>query len=232
MLDKYLVYFQHDVLANITVIVTLLPLILILHRKAYVDPSFRLLLAFLVFRFIIDLIMYHYAVMRMNNLLFSNTTIILRYALLSGMFYYKFENKLLKKFILPSVIAFTCFTIWDIWICNPVLTNLNEHRIVKYSMTLESLLMTFWALMYFYELIRSLRIPSLLTFPFFWICSGILIYYSSLVFISPALHYAIRWEEILHIGFLDRILYIFDIVIILLFSMGIWFFSARYYARQ
>ena len=232
MLDKYFIYFQRDIVANITVVMTLLPLSLIIYRKAYIDPSFRLLLFFLIFKLIVDLIMFHYAVAKKNNLVFSNVTIIVRYALLSGMFYYKFENKSFRKFLIPITIVFSFFTLWDIWNCNPVLVNLKEHRIVKYAMTIESLLMIVWTLIYFYELIRSLKIQNLLTFPFFWICSGILIYYSSLIFISPALHYAIRWEKIIDIGFLDSILYIFDSVILLMFSMGIWFFSARYYARQ
>ncbi|HEV7379413.1 MAG TPA: hypothetical protein VGN64_06445 [Dyadobacter sp.] len=232
MLDKYIHFFQYDILANITVIVTLLPLILIMYRKAYVDPSFRLLFIFLILRFIIDLLMFHFATYRMNNLMLYNLSIVVRYTFLSGMFFYKFENPTLKKFIVPVIVAFICFSVWDIWQCNPSFSNLKEHRIVKYASTIEALLMIFWTLAYFYELIRALKIPSLLTFPFFWICSGLLVFYSSLIFVSPALHYAIRWETMFTIGFLDRILYIFDIVIMLLFSLGIWVFSARYYARH
>jgi len=232
MLDQYLFYFRHDILANITVIVTLLPLILIMYRKAYVDPSFRLLLIYLILRFIIDLMMFHFATYRMNNLMLYNLSIIVRYALLSGMFYFKFESSTLQKLIIPVTVTFIIFTLWDVWNCNPAFNDFNEHRIVKYAVTVEALLMIFWTLTYFYELIRSLKIPSLFTFPFFWICSGLLVYYSGLSFVSPALHYAVRWESMFEIGFLDRILYIFDIVIMLLFSLGIWVFSARYYARH
>lgn len=232
MLDNYFSFFRHDILANSTVIITLLPIFLIFYRKAFVDPTFRLLLIYLIIKLIIDLLMFHLASNRMNNLMLYNISIVFRYALLSGMFLYKFENPAFKKIIIPVTITFICFSCYDIWVSNPNIENFNEHRIVNYATTLESLLMIFWTLIYFYELIRSLKIPSLLTFPFFWVCSGLLVYYSSLIFISPALNYSMRWETMFSIGLLDRILYVFDIIIMLLFSLGIWVFSARFYARH
>lgn len=232
MLERYLFYVQYDKLSSFAVIITLLPLTLIVCKKAYIDPSIRLLLFYLICKLIIDLWMFHCAANRMNNMLLVNITVIFRYVFLSGMFYYKFERQSIKKFIVPVIVVFTFFTIGDIWYCNPDIYNLHDHRVVLYSMTVESLLMIFWTLLYFYELIRSLKIPSLLTFPFFWVCSGILLNYSSLIFIAPALHYALKWDQWLDVGFLDQIPYIFEIVIAILFSVGIWVFSARHYARQ
>ena len=232
MLQKYLFYFQYDLLSSISVIITLVPIILIYQRKAYADPSFLLLLIFLLFKLVIDLLMFHYAATRVNNLVLFNVTIIFRYILMSGMFHYKFENKQVTKFIMPLSVGFSFFTLWDIWYCNPDILNLHLHQIVKYSLTVESLLMIFWILLYFKELIGSLKVPNLLTFPFFWICSGLLLYYSSLIFIAPTLHYATQWDVRLDIGLLDRIPYIFDIISITLISLGISLFSARYYARH
>lgn len=232
MIDKYLFYFDYDLLGSLTVVVTILPLFLIIYRKAYIDPSFRLLLWLLVIKFGIDLIMFHLAATRSNNLVFFNLSILFRYAFLSGMFYYKFENKYLRKIIPPVTICFVVFFLWDIWNCNDKPIDLHTHRIVKYSLTLESALMIFWVLLYFYELIRSLKIPNLLTFPFFWVCSGLLLYYSSIIFIAPALHYVSQWQKQMDIGMLEKIPYVFEIVGTLLYSIGIWVFSARYYARQ
>ncbi|REA61293.1 hypothetical protein DSL64_12665 [Dyadobacter luteus] len=232
MIDKYLYYFNYDILAGTSVVITLLPLILIIYRKAYIDPSFRLLLFFLISKLIIDLAMFHLAATRANNLALFNATIVIRYVLLSGMFYSKFEREAIRRFILPVSVIFSIFTLWDIWQCNENLSNLHLHRLVQYSATAESILMILLVLLYFYELIRSLKIPNLLTFPFFWVCAGLLLYYSSMVFVAPALHYAAQWDSIMKIGLLDRIPYIFDIVSVLLFSMGILVFSARHYARN
>lgn len=232
MIDKYIYFFNYDILAGISVVITLLPLILIIYRKAYIDPSFRLLLFFLIFKLFIDLAMFHLAAERSNNLVLFNVGVLIRYILLSGMFYFKFEHQSIRRLILPGAFVFGLFTLWDIWQCNDDLTNLHLHRLVQYSATVESILMILLVLLYFYELIRSLKIPNLLTFPFFWVCAGLLLYYSSMVFIAPALHYAAQWDSIMKIGLLDRIPYIFDIVSILLFSMGILVFSQRHYARN
>jgi hypothetical protein len=232
MIEKYISYFLHYKLAGISAVITLLPLILIGYRKAYIDPSIRLLLIFLLSKLVVDFIMFHYAVKRMNNVLFLNITIMVRYVLLSLMFHSKFETKRYKNLLYPASAAFILFTLWDIFYCNPVILNFHEHRMVMYALTVESFLIIFWILLYFYELLRSLKIPNLLTFPFFWICSGLLLLYSSLIFISPALHFVFQWDKKMDIGFLDHIPYIFETVCMILFSIGICFFSKNYYARH
>lgn len=232
MLEKYLSYFQYDLLASTPMVVTVLPLILIFYRKAYIDPTFKFLLFFLIAKLVIDLVMFHLASLRVNNLFLFNIFIVIRYSLLSGMFYYKFETAFVKSLIFPVAVIFSIVSFWDVWYSNNDLTNLNAHKIVKYGLTIESLLMICLTLIYFYEVIRSLKIPNLLSFPFFWVCSGLLLYYSSLIFISPALHYSSQWRKLIDIGLLDRIPYIFEIISLLLFSTGICFFSARYYGKH
>jgi hypothetical protein len=232
MIDKYISYFNYDILAGISVVVTLLPLIMIIYRRAYMDPSFRLLFFYLIFKLLIDLAMFHLAAGRSNNLVLFNVAIMVRYTLLSAMFYFKFERQSLRRLIIPISAIFSIFTLWDIWQCNDDLANLHLHRLVQYASTLESVLMILLILLYFYELIRSLKIPNLLTFPFFWVCAGLLLYYSSMVFVAPALHYVAQWNSVMNLGLLERIPYIFEIVSTLLFSMGAGVFSARYYARN
>jgi hypothetical protein len=232
MIDRYCKYFQYDMLASISVVITILPLIILIKRKAYVDPAFRLLAYFLATKLVLELIMFHYASYGMNNLLFQNTIIVFRYTLLSGMFYHKFENPQFRKLVIPVAITFLILTAADILSNNTSITDLHNHRLVKYAMTIESVLMIVWVLLYFYDLISSLKIPSLLTFPFFWVCSGLLIFYSSLVFVAPALFYQAQWNKMIDLGLLDRVPYIFEIVCILLITTGTWVFSSRYYARQ
>ena len=108
----------------------------------------------------------------------------------------------------------------------------HNHRAVIYSKTMEGVLIIFWILIYFYELIKSLKIPNLLTFPFFWMCSGLLLYYSSLIFIAPALHFTATWNGSFDLGITRIIPYIFEILATLCFSVGIYHFSAQDYAKQ
>ncbi|MCE7071598.1 hypothetical protein LZG74_14865 [Dyadobacter sp. CY327] len=183
-------------------------------------------------KLIIDIIMVRSAANHENNILFFNLAIPVNYALLGGMFYYKFNSRTLKKGIIGSMVGFLAFTVWDILNSNPVISDLHNHRAVLFAKTVEGVLIITLILLFFYELIKSLRIPNLLTFPFFWVCSGLLLYYSSFIFIAPVLHYTATWNHSVDMGLTETIPTIFEIVCALCFGIGIYHFSAGHYAKQ
>jgi hypothetical protein len=232
MLENYVSYFQRQPFASIPVFLTLLPIFLIWRRKAYQDRAFLILLIYLIVKFGIDFIMFDWASQKRNTVIFYNLSVPIRYILISWMYYDKLEAKPQKLWILVMMPVFVMFSIWDMIDTNPSLQDLHNHKMVLYSTTVESLLMLFWILLYFYNTIRSLKIPNLLSYPFFWICSGLLLYYSSFLFIAPVLHYASQWEQWLEIGFLSYVPYIFESVSIILFSIGILQFPNGLYAKQ
>lgn len=232
MLEIYSSYCFRNPLPSIAVFITLLPLIFIILRKAYLDPSFKLLLFYLVIKLLVDIIMLCSAANHLNNLLFFNLAIPVNYAFLGGMFYFKFDSPSLKKGLLASIICFFAFTAWDIFNSNSDIDDLHNHRAVLFAKTVEGVLIITLILLFFYEIIKSLQIPNLLTFPFFWICSGLLLYYSSFIFIAPVLHYTATWDRSVDIGVTETIPTIFEIVCALFFSVGIYHFSAADYAKQ
>lgn len=232
MIGIYFSYFKSQPIACISVFITLIPIFLILFRKAYLDSSFLLLFIHLVIKLFIDLIMYHEAALSHNTLLYYNVATPIRYALLSGMFYYKIEPKRYKNWLLVSIVSFMIFSIWDVVHINSNLYVLHDHQLALYAPTIECLLMIFWILVYFYDTIRLLKIPNLLAFPFFWVCSGLLINYSSFVFIAPVLHYTQKWNNPMDLGFLNQFPYIFEIISAIFISVGTWLFSDHNYAKQ
>ncbi len=232
MLENYVSYFERQPFASTPVFLTLLPIFLIWQRKAYRDRTFAILLIYLIVKFSIDFIMFDWASVRRNTVVFYNLNVPVRYILISWMYYHKLETKAHKTWILVVIPFFLAFSIWDMIDTNPTLGDLHNHKMVLYSTTVESLLMLFWILLYFRDTIRSLKIPNLLTYPFFWICSGLLLYYSSFLFIAPVLHYSSQWEQWLEIGFLYYVPYIFESVSIILFSIGILQFPDSLYAKQ
>jgi hypothetical protein len=225
MLDKYLLFLYNQPLACLAVFITFLPIVLFLIKKAYSEKALRLLFIYLIIKLLIDISMFHLASNTVNNLMLYNINIPLRYLLLSGMFYYYFESKRAKKWILTSSTLFLIIVCWDILQANPSLTDMRNHSLVYYSDTLESLLMILWILLYFYEMLYSLKAANLLTFTFFWVSSGLLLFYSSLVFITPVLHYANQWENRLQLGFLEKMPYLFETISMICISIGIWFFK-------
>jgi hypothetical protein len=232
MTEIYISYIQKHPIVSAAVFITAVPIFLILIRKAYVDPIFLLLLIYLIIKFALDLTMLHYATNKMNNIVFENTHVVVRYCILSSMFYFKFETKLFRRGVLISILAFLLFASWDFLRVNPSFSNFHQHKAFLYSSTIECILMILWILRYFYETIRSLKIPNLLSYPFFWVSSGMLLYYSSIVFIAPVFHYTFKWNNGFNIGLLVYIPSIFEIVTMVFMSVGIWFYSSKGYARQ
>lgn len=232
MLEIYFSYIKRQPVVSAPVFLTLLPIFLIWRKKAYHDQVFLVLLIYLILKFGVDFVMFDWASRKKNTVLLYNLSIPVRYVLTSWMYYYKLDFKIQKIWLIISLPVFVGFSVWDIIQTNPSMWDLHNHNMVLYSTTVESLLMLFWIMLYFYNTIRTLKIPNLLNYPFFWICSGLLLYYSSFLFIAPVLHYASKWEQWMEIGFLYYIPYVFESVSIILFSIGISQYSDRSYAKQ
>lgn len=115
MFDSYFAYIVNNPISSIAVFVTVLPLTLTIVRRAFLDQSLRLLFCYLVAKFIIDLAMLHFAANRTNNIIFYNLSIPLFYALLGGMFYFKFAERPQKRFLIASMIGLFFFVpgIWS-----------------------------------------------------------------------------------------------------------------------
>ncbi|WP_229214018.1 hypothetical protein [Dyadobacter flavalbus] len=170
--------------------------------------------------------------MHQNNLLYFNIAIPFYYSFLSGMFYFKFSSITFKRFLIASMIGFLIFTVWDILKSNSQLHDLHNHRAVLFAKTVEGVLIIALVLLFFYDIIKSLQIPNLLTFPFFWVCSGLLLYYSSFIFIAPVFHYTATWKNSFDLGIANTIPTLFEILCALFFSIGIYHFSTADYAKQ
>jgi hypothetical protein len=224
----YLRYFEKYPLSSMTVFLIAVPLTLCLYRYRYLNEAFRLLLAFLALDFLVGLLMLHMAAHRTNNIWVLNVYVIFRYLLTTGMFYYYFQSVRLKRMALWSIGAFTAFALLDIYLSNEDLSDLHNHLTGKYSQVVESMLVIFWVLAYFYELIKYLNITNLISYPFFWVCAGVLIFYSGNVFYFPFWYYINRWENDLNLGFMEEIPYLFEIASLFLFSVGILFTRSHY----
>ena len=232
MFEIYISYFKRQPLASIPVFLTILPIYFICSRRAYKKKEFLILLIYLLIKLTVDFVMFDWASRKVNSVILYNLIVPIRYLLISWIYYLKLETRSSKISVLWSIPFFIIFSIWDIIHTNPQLGDMHNHGMVLYSTTVESLLILFWILLYFYQLIRSLKIPNLLTYPFFWICSGLLLYYSSFLFIAPVLHYSSKWEHWLEIGFLYEVPYIFETVSLILFSIGVYQFPTTRYAQQ
>jgi hypothetical protein len=232
MLEIYTAYGLRNPILCIAVFITIVPIIFLIRKRAYSDPSFRLLFFYLSFKLMIDLLMFRSACLQENNLILYNLSIPVFYIMLSGMFYYKLNSEKYKTVLIACMVGFSAFTLWDVMNSNPEISDFHNHRAVLFAKTVEGVLIIAIILLYFYEIIKSLQIPNLLSFPFFWICSGLLLYYSSFIFIAPVLHYVATWNNPIDLGITQIIPTIFEIICALFFSIGINHYSANRHAKQ
>lgn len=231
MLESYFSYIIRQPVISAPVFLNLLPILLIWRKRAYNEKLLLILFVYLILKLGVDLVMFDLASHRKNNVIYYNVSIPVRYVLTSWMYYYEFDSKSQRRWLLASWPLFIGFSIWDTIHTNPSISDVHNHNVVLYSATIESLLMLFWILLYFYNTIRALKIPNLLTYPFFWICSGLLLFYSSLLFIAPVMHYAAKWDQWMDIGTLDYLPYVFESVSLILFSVGIAQYRNNSYAK-
>lgn len=218
----YLRFIQNYTLASFAVFFIALPLFLSIFRYAHLNKAFRLLFIFLCLDLFVGLWMFHLAAHRINNIVILNIFVPFRYILYSGMFYHNIKSEKYKRIILPTLIVFGPFAILDIYASNNDLTDMHNHLVGKYSQVVESALIILWVLLYFYELIKSLDIANIISYPFFWICAGLLIFYSGNIFYFPFWHYMNKWENDLQLGFMEEIPYVVEIISLFMFSIGIW----------
>ncbi len=232
MMDHYFSLIQRHPLQCLPVFITIIPILILVKRQAYLLKPYKLILVFLVIKLVLDLLMFHLATTRTNNLILYNIGVLISYCMLAGVFAYKMESPLTRKLIIASILIFPFIWLWDLLNANDNFFDLHNHAMVTFTSTLQCVLMILWVLMYFYELLHSMKVPSLLNSTFFWICCGLLLYYSSFVFIAPVLHYTEKWNNPMSIGFAAYLSYIFEIVYLIFFSIGFLNFRIDKYARH
>jgi hypothetical protein len=132
---------------------------------------------------------------RMNNLLLFNVDLLVRFTLLLAMFYHTFQYPHEKRVVLIVLVGFWLLFGVDFFLSNPNLGDWHNHRINKYSFSVESVLILAFVLRFFLYLVRELPVASLTEYPMFWICCGLLIAHAGTVFLTPFLHYFNVWHN-------------------------------------
>lgn len=112
-----------------------------------------------------------------NNMYIGNIYTLLE-ALLLFMVYKEYLGKIFSDMFFVSIVSIFCaFFLFNILYIQ------GFYEINSYSRTLESMLMIFFSLLYFYQVMQTLDSENLMREPMFWLNSGVLLYFSANVFI-------------------------------------------------
>lgn len=218
---KYLTYIDKYTIYSLAVFFWVIPLLIILIRRLYLDIVLRIILFQCLFNFIIGLTMIHMASSKNNNILIANLSILINYLFISAQFYCSYDKRLFKDILLKCSGVFIWVFILDLVYSNPTLTDLVNHKSVHFSGTLQSALIILWCLLYFLETMQNLSIEDITRHYFFWVSSAYLIYHSVNVFVAPIAYYYDDFNAGKFLYIIDLMPYIFEYVMIAMISIGI-----------
>lgn len=157
-----------------------------------------------------------------NNLIVINVALLLKFVFISRYYISFFSQSEIRKNINYITIAFTVFFFLDFLTSNPKPFDFLNHRLNKYSYILESIIIITGILFYFYRILIEVKVPNLLRFTNFWICSGILLYHAGTSFVNLFLYEIFTWGNNLDVGMLEYLPNFLEIVQFAFISIGLW----------
>ncbi|MEM9921823.1 MAG: hypothetical protein AAF990_27210 [Bacteroidota bacterium] len=164
-------------LAQFSVFFVLVPFVIFIVRYKNINRSQKLLGLLLVFSIITEITSFIFGKLEQNNLfLFHLYT--LAESLLIGVLYRKeLKSTVGQKTIDGLLIVFVVFTIFSTVFIEPL------DKFNAYVRAVESLLIIFLTIAFFYKIMKEVVIKRLERLPLFWMSVGLLIYFSAGLFI-------------------------------------------------
>jgi hypothetical protein len=202
-------------LALFSAILSILPLaIAFLKRKHFsyeLNPVF-----YLVFlTFIIEVLNITTSLIGLNNQLLLSVFTVIEFSLLT-LFYRQFFNTFFHSKIYYYLISgFIILAAVETFIINDIYTMGNI------STSVESLFCIFYSLSSFFLILKNLVYDNLLKIPFFWINTGVLIYFAGNLFLFLFTTY-LQKNNIKDYGSLYAIHSVLNITYYILISIGFW----------
>lgn len=205
---KYPVHFLPSILG-------LAPIVIILVRTAYVDKAVRILLLYFMVKIVIDCFAIKTALSGKDNLYICNIWTTVSYLLLSFMFWSKYEQRLYRILMVCMFIIFMMVLTFD-------LIRDGVHNTLRYTGLFQCCFIVAMVIIYFRQLIYNPVIPHLFSDPFYWICAGLITYYSPCI-VTSVLGYYI--DSRISDSFMDifiTIPHILESVYIIIISIGLF----------
>lgn len=145
-----------------------------------------------------------------NTTALYNFQTIEEFCLLSWLYYNFFRLAYFKQLVKLSNVVFLPMAFWFYW-QNPFEWN-------SLTMTIESLLLIAFVMIYFYELILQDSHIGFTTVPMFWISAGIMLYFAGGFFVFVSSDYIVKSSN----SWLWQINHIVNIPYHILMAVGIW----------
>lgn len=193
---------------------TILPLVTFTFRMAYRGRTIRFFFIYLLAKLTIELVMFYLASQKIPNLYLGNLLTVVGFFLIAKMFYEKFNGENYKNLTTLCCALFSFVVAMDI-------TRDGFEYTFRYSGMAECILIMLLGLLYLLELIRHPSIDDPLANRFFWICSALLLYFSTCTFIVPTAFYLDRWPMNTHMHVFTILPYVLETMYLSICAVGI-----------
>lgn len=194
--------------------ITLLPISTFLYRMAYIHKAMKFFFIYLVAKLLIEVVMFYLASKGVHNLFLGNTLTVVGFYLMAKMFYETYESKEKRFAVIVCCVLFSLIVGIDLYRDGIEYT-------FKYVGLAQCILTMLFCLLYFHELIRRPKIPNLLSYPFFWLCASMLIYFAPCIVLSPMQYYLDQYPMNTTMYVFTLLPYILEILYLTGVSMGI-----------
>ena len=162
----------YEILAHISSTSVLIPLFIgALNFKTF-NTSLKVLFFYLCASGITELVSFMMAHQKMNNTIVFLVFTVIEYISFLSLYCIEIKTPAFKKFYLFMLFFFGAIFLLNIFYFGGI------DRIDTFSSTVESVVLIFTSIYYFYYILNNLHIPKLNQFYFFCINSAILIYFS------------------------------------------------------
>jgi hypothetical protein len=202
-----------DIIYFILLAAAIIFYIIAARNKKYYSSTIMVYLVLVLLTSIIAMSMMYAGVK--NNLFLFHIYTPIDYTILSLLYRHAVSSTITKKIITVSIPVFILLSI----VFSVFVQKITENN--SFITIIESLLILSWSLFYLREIMLLQQVTHLQRFPMFWICVGILFYYTGSLITEGMLNYLIKHSMLLARQ-VYNFSYIFKYLLFILLIIGAW----------
>jgi len=193
----------------------ILPLIASVVRYKLINSVLKPLFFLVILSVIIEALNEIHVGLDLNNFYLFHFFTIIEFTLIS-----QFYHRFFKQYFNPLIIKILIFAFLIIAFIDYRLNGFNY--VDNFSITIESVILTFYSVFFFYYILKNLLFENLLNAPFFWINTGVIIYFSGNLILFAFSNYLFETEPKKYHMLWYTVHAIINISYNILISVGFW----------
>lgn len=212
---KNSIWYFIQMAASLSVIIPILMGIITLRK--YESKTLWIVLFYCLTYSVFEIVGWYYALNHWQNHFILNTLSYVDILFWGAYFYLILEKKLNRGMVAFLVIITVILTLWS-----HIGTGRDFNRLDSFALSVGSLSLIFFSLIFFYQLLNNLNIKNIFSYPHFWINVGVLIYFSGSFFTFIFAEYIAfsKDEKIIHFFSISAVLLFFHRIFL---AIGLWF---------